>query len=136
MCLGTLPNPRGSHTSWSARALSTPLACMCFWGQPTLLSRGFRFFPLREYSVSCSELTAPPGAEERMDLHLHFPEHLHHVSINLLIKHRANFTYLSVVRLFYIKPCQGCGKWRTLRTQSSTIQYNTIQHTSAYYFWT
>jgi hypothetical protein len=125
VCLGTLPNPRGPHTSWSARALSTPLACMCFWGPLTLPSSGFRFFPLRDYSVSSSELTSPPGAEERMDLHLHFPAHLHHVSINLSIKHRANFTFLSVVRLFCIKPCQGCEKWTTLRTQYSTIQYNT-----------
>ena len=63
-----------------------------------------------------------------MDLHLHFPAHLHHVSINLLIKHRANFTFLSVIRLFYIKPCQGCEKWTTLRTQHNTIQHNTIQY--------
>jgi hypothetical protein len=129
---GDPPQPtEPPHTSWSARALSTPLMCMCFWGPPTLLSSGFRFFPLRAHSVSSSELTAPPGAEERMDLHLHLPAHLHHVSINLLIKHRANFTFLSVIRLLYIKPCQGCEKWTTLRTQ-----HHTIQHTSAYYFWT
>ena len=100
---------------------------MCFWDPPTLLSSGFRFFPLREYSVWSSELTALLGAEERMDLHLHFPTHLHHVSIHLLIKHRANFTFLSVVCLFYIKPCQSCEKWTTLRTQYNTIQYNTAR---------
>jgi hypothetical protein len=122
---GDPPQPTGPPTPRDLRETYLRHWCVCVSGAHPTHIQWVPIFPLREYSVSSSELTAPPGAKERMELHVHFPVHLHHVSTNVLIKHRVNLTFLSVVRLFYVKPCQGYEKWTTLRTQHNTIQYNT-----------